>query len=477
MNIALILIAMAGSCVYAMENVPQTPDQVVLTIGNSDNPELDPLKVELTTLSNLLTPDFENIERDRKRDDDAPQGATQLVSASTPPTPHSTPAQSSGTRARRRPKALNTAIADLGIGIGSMSLEGFNHRSLSQDNSPDNNLVAPPPSPTFQKNIDAVQDSIGRLNTLSNDLLKTNSDLTQTEKRAVWSLYAATGTALGAGAGVLGWMASINPVRVYHESCSKFATGLELPALAAVGKAIIGPVAAIVAIGIAWHQFKKWIVDPYVEAHKAEIVKFQEAQAKHKAEIHAMLLKIEQHNEALVQEHEKDQKNTRDQLNAFENIHRQQLEHTLKEVTASETALKENILELSKRLKEALASTNNDINGLQNINEDMKNKLDQALASQQSTVTLVQEIKRGNERLLKLLKEKQLIVASPTSPASAPIKGNTLAVPSLSPHSAQVLGAQKKSWLSRTSKNSAAVAPLPPHLADESKHNAQEQIV
>ena len=79
---------------YAMENkTPSlTPEQVTLTISNSDNPVLDPLKVELTMLGDHIQNMCQS-EVKKKDDDDATAGAAQLMRAAK--TPFNTPTKRS----------------------------------------------------------------------------------------------------------------------------------------------------------------------------------------------------------------------------------------------------------------------------------------------------------------------------------------------------------------------------------------------
>jgi hypothetical protein len=474
----LMLISFGMCSVRAMENANpitiQTPDQVVLTIRASDNPEFGPLKVELNVFADTFHSAHQQAKREikRKRDDDAAAGAAQLVSPSTVTTPFNTPAKPKRSGEKRRPAAILTQTnspQDTGAptqspdnSVGTGILYDSHFQSLPQ---PEDALQALPPS-LSQEKIEQLQKSIERIKNLSDGLLSAENNLTQKEKNAVWSLRASATAALGAGAGALAWAATINPARIYRESCSnKFATGLELAPLVAVGKALFGPVVAIIGIGILWYKFKQWVVEPYQEAHKAEIDKFRKELATHKTQVHEALMLTQQQSEELHKEMTNAlisiRKVTDEQLKQAEEGQRQRLEYTLKTVTDSETQLKQNILELSGRVKEAIESTATDIHGLQNNTQEMQKKIALALEGQANTIKLMKKIEEVNERLrLKILGEKPL-----TAPGSAPIGGSKglSSLRSSAAHSPQsaLEGREKRSWFSRNKKNSAKVSPAP----------------
>ncbi|MFI5332635.1 MAG: hypothetical protein ACHQVS_00880 [Candidatus Babeliales bacterium] len=448
------LLMLTSFTIYGMDDKtpPLTPEQVVLTIRESGNPALEPLKVELTVLGDHIHGKHQAEHKRKSDDDDATAGAAQLVLAAK--TPFNTPVKNRSPKGKRgRPTPLQTH--DSGIGIGNLDLSAVNTQ-------PVNPIM---PTPEFEGEITEIEQSIAKLEKLSRQLLKNENDLTEHEKKALEYINTTSqqagsvnprlvaAAALGGAAGALAWAAKINPFRIYKECCGdKKFTGLEGPALLTALKAVIGPVIALIGIGVLWYKFKQWVADPY----KKETDDLRKELISHKRQMGEAIIVTQQQSEAihleLKQTHAAIHKTINEQLARAEQVNRQQLELTLKTVAEQEEELKKKIIEFTQQATGNLATITDNVHDLQQNKEHMKEITTKLQSQQQEILQLVQKIKRGEEQLLQLLRTKPLVASSPQS---APVGGAGASAAVQRPQSAQ----EKQRWWKRKG-STPAVAPL-----------------
>lgn len=488
------------SCLYGMEPGALTPEQVVIIIRKSDNPALDPLKVGIQEFADHIVQPQE-VRNKRKPDDDAAPAPAHLLNTPETPTPANSPTKLRSSRRIRRPAPVRV---DTGVGIGNLNLYDF--AEITPPNQPVEKETI-----TLEKEARKIEQCIARLEALSTQLLENQETITAPEKKAIEYINAksrqarapraATAAAIGAAAGSLAWVAHINPFKVYKDCCSdtKF-TGFEVPALLTALKALIGPVIALIGIGVAWYNFKKWIADPYKQETEKIRKELIEQFTNHKRHMNEAItrtqLQSQEIHDELKQTHEAIHKTINEQLARSESVNREQLEYTLKTITTREEGLKKQVAEFTTTAAADLLKLSDNVKDLQESRDEMRTKTQQAITQQQDILKLVGKIKKNEEELIKVLKTKPL-VSSPriipiipplSSPQSAPAGGKgseSLVAPPpspqlpRSPQSAQELGTKnpKRSILAQIrGKSSAQVSPLPLlHLAGseaESKRTA-----
>ncbi len=252
------------------------------------------------------------------------------------------------------------------------------------------------------------------------------------------------GAFAGLSAMVLGWVAKINPARVFRTSYrtarTRF-TGIEIAAAASAAgstaKSLLGPIMCAAAVGIVWWQFKSWIVQPYKDKHKREIEKFKEALEKHKKENAQAVEGL--HNDmgnvrsSMGQALDGLRMHVKEQLTHAQEAHGRQIQElgaaqarTLSGVTDSNRQLQERleteqkafqaglltdqaefsqvVTSFTSGLKTQFEHVQEDVDQMKRTNEQMKAQVDTAVGKLRGALQTMQVIKDGTMQQLTLMR-------------------------------------------------------------------------
>lgn len=424
----------------------------------------------------LLLPPLQTLAMDNSSPQDKP--AISIVVAS--PEPADAQFFEAATVLMHSPNAgarpIQDAVQQIGVqatqAMADFSLEEAETLAIHEDPAIDH----------FEKQMAKIQENIRQLQAVSNSFYEsyqgTSAELAAAKTMRDYAEQALAqqkryeiGAFAGIGSGLFTWIYRLNPFTVYRTAYLATATrftGIEIAAAAgaagSAAKALLGPIACIVVLGIVWHQFKSWIIEPYRQKQKREIDKFKEALEKHKKEnaqkieqIHgdvgAARTAMGQALDGLRTHVQEQNRHVDKQLEQMQGAHAQHLQTVKEDTHAFKQAMSEaqaktlaEVEERNRKLREKIEAENkdlqaqlmndqaefttvvnqfttglkdqfdhvrDDVDSMKSTNEQMKGKVDEAVGKLAAALITMKKIKETTVEELTLLRKTPKLAGAP----------------------------------------------------------------